>query len=69
MPELSQFKAEFFKALAHPLRIGIIDALRGGEGGVNKLSTAVSAAVIVPPLALMAPAASTGSTRALTSRN
>jgi ArsR family transcriptional regulator len=39
MPELSQFKAEFFKALAHPLRIRIIDALRGGEVGVNDLST------------------------------
>lgn len=38
MPELSQFKAEFFKALAHPLRIRIIDTLRGGEVGVNELS-------------------------------
>ncbi len=38
MPELSQFKAEFFKALAHPLRVRIIDTLRGGEIGVNELS-------------------------------
>lgn len=38
MPHLSQFKAEFFKALAHPLRIRIIDALRPGEIGVNELS-------------------------------
>jgi ArsR family transcriptional regulator len=38
MPELSQFKAEFFKALGHPLRIRILDALRGGEVGVNDLS-------------------------------
>jgi ArsR family transcriptional regulator len=37
MPELSQFKAEFFKALAHPLRIRILDALRRGELGVNEL--------------------------------
>ena len=37
MPELSQFKAEFFKALAHPLRIRILDALRGAETGVNDL--------------------------------
>ncbi|HEV2348322.1 MAG TPA: metalloregulator ArsR/SmtB family transcription factor [Terriglobia bacterium] len=37
MPELSQFKAEFFKALAHPLRIRILDALRAGEAGVNEL--------------------------------
>lgn len=38
MPALSHFKAEFFKALAHPLRVRIIDALRGGEIGVNELS-------------------------------
>src|SRR5258708_9887575 len=37
MPQLSQFKAEFFKALAHPLRIRILDELRRGEGGVNEL--------------------------------
>lgn len=37
MPELSQFKAEFFKALAHPLRIRILDELRRGEVGVNGL--------------------------------
>jgi ArsR family transcriptional regulator len=37
MPDLGQFKAEFFKALAHPLRIAIIDALRDGECGVNDL--------------------------------
>ena len=39
MSEISQFKAEFFKALAHPLRIRILDALRGGEVGVNELSS------------------------------
>lgn len=37
MPEISQFKAEFFKALAHPLRIRILDELRKGELGVNDL--------------------------------
>ncbi len=37
MPQLSQFKAEFFKALAHPLRIRILDELRRGEVGVNDL--------------------------------
>jgi DNA-binding transcriptional ArsR family regulator len=37
MSELSQFKAEFFKALAHPLRIRILDSLREGEMGVNEL--------------------------------
>ncbi|HYG99591.1 MAG TPA: metalloregulator ArsR/SmtB family transcription factor [Terriglobales bacterium] len=39
MPELSQVKAEFFKALAHPLRIRILNALRTGETGVNELCT------------------------------
>lgn len=38
MSEISQFKAEFFKALAHPLRVRILDALRAGEVGVNELS-------------------------------
>ncbi len=37
MTEISQFKAEFFKALAHPLRIRILDELRKGEVGVNDL--------------------------------
>lgn len=35
---LRRFKAEFFKALAHPLRIALIDALRDGERGVNDLA-------------------------------
>jgi DNA-binding transcriptional ArsR family regulator len=35
---LSAFKAEFFKALAHPLRISILDALRDGELTVNEIS-------------------------------
>ncbi len=39
MPELSAFTAEFFKALAHPLRIKILNALREGEVGVNELSS------------------------------
>src|SRR4051812_43420648 len=38
MANLGQFKAEFFKALAHPLRIAVVDALRDGEAGVNELS-------------------------------
>jgi len=36
--QLSTFKAEFFKALAHPLRISILDALREGELTVNEIS-------------------------------
>jgi DNA-binding transcriptional ArsR family regulator len=39
VPELREFKADFFKALAHPLRIEVLDALRAGEVGVNELST------------------------------
>lgn len=39
MPQqLANFKAEFFKALAHPIRIRILDSLRGAEKGVNELS-------------------------------
>jgi DNA-binding transcriptional ArsR family regulator len=36
--KLSNFKAEFFKALAHPLRISILDELRAGELTVNEIS-------------------------------
>ena len=39
MPQqLANFKAEFFKALAHPIRIRMLDCLRAGEKGVNELS-------------------------------
>jgi DNA-binding transcriptional ArsR family regulator len=39
MPQqVANFKAEFFKALAHPIRIRIVDCLRAGEKGVNELS-------------------------------
>jgi len=39
MPQqLANFKAEFFKALAHPVRIRILDCLRDGEKGVTELS-------------------------------
>lgn len=43
MSELPQFKAEFFKALAHPLRIRILDELRNGELGVNDLCARLGA--------------------------
>ncbi len=36
--QLSSFKAEFFKALAHPIRIRILDSLRNGGLGVGELS-------------------------------
>jgi ArsR family transcriptional regulator len=34
---LHRFKAEFFKALAHPARIRILELLRGGERTVSDL--------------------------------
>ncbi|MER3481090.1 MAG: transcriptional regulator [Meiothermus sp.] len=34
---LHRFKAEFFKALGHPVRLAILDALREGEKSVNQL--------------------------------
>lgn len=36
--QLSDFEADFLKALAHPLRISILDALRNGELTVNEIS-------------------------------
>jgi DNA-binding transcriptional ArsR family regulator len=37
--ELQQFKADFFKALAHPLRIQILEVLADGEKSVNEIQT------------------------------
>lgn len=37
--ELQLFKAEFFKALGHPLRIRILELLAEGEKNVNELVT------------------------------
>ncbi|WP_223068186.1 ArsR/SmtB family transcription factor [Paenibacillus caui] len=34
---IHQFKAEFFKALAHPMRIRILEVLSEGERNVNEL--------------------------------
>jgi ArsR family transcriptional regulator len=38
---LRQFKAEFFKALAHPLRIRILELLRDGPMSVGQLQEAI----------------------------
>jgi DNA-binding transcriptional ArsR family regulator len=35
--EMQQFKADFFKALSHPLRIGILEVLSEGEKSVNEI--------------------------------
>lgn len=40
---LRQFKAEFFKALAHPLRIGILELLRSGPLSVTQIQAATGA--------------------------
>lgn len=40
---LRQFKAEFFKALGHPLRILLLELLRDGPLSVGQLQTAVGA--------------------------
>ena len=55
MPELSQFKAEFFKALSHPLRIKILDALRNGEVTVGDLTArlAVEQSTLSQQLAIL----------------
>ncbi|GAB1530685.1 MULTISPECIES: helix-turn-helix transcriptional regulator [Brevibacillus] len=39
--ELQQFKANFFKALGHPLRIRILELLAEGDRNVNELQTLI----------------------------
>ena len=39
--ELQQFKAEFFKALAHPLRIRILELLAEGDRNVNEIQSLI----------------------------
>ena len=41
MGELQVFKAEFFKALAHPLRVRLLEELRRGERSVQQLQAAL----------------------------
>lgn len=36
---IQQFKADFFKALSHPMRIRILEVLSEGEQNVNELQT------------------------------
>ena len=40
---LRQFKAAFFRALAHPLRVGILELLRGGPLSVTQIQEATGA--------------------------
>ena len=37
MSQIRQFKASIFQALAHPTRLQILEALRGGEMSVNEI--------------------------------
>ncbi|PGM59915.1 metalloregulator ArsR/SmtB family transcription factor [Bacillus sp. AFS053548] len=39
--ELQQFKADFFKALGHPLRIRILEILSEGERNVNEIQNLI----------------------------
>jgi DNA-binding transcriptional ArsR family regulator len=39
--DLQHFKAEFFRALAHPVRIGILEVLLQGEHSVQELQEAL----------------------------
>jgi ArsR family transcriptional regulator len=38
---MQRFKAEFFKALAHPLRIWILELLSEGDKNVNELQSLI----------------------------
>lgn len=37
--DIQNFKADFFKALAHPMRIRILEVLAEGDRNVNELQT------------------------------
>lgn len=53
--ELQSFKAEFFKALAHPLRIRILELLRKGDKYVSELQAdmSVDSSVVSQQLAIL----------------
>ena|SRR5260221_13517753 len=52
---LRQFKAEFFKALGHPVRIAILEFLRGGPRSVGEIQalTGVPGSSISQQLAVL----------------
>jgi DNA-binding transcriptional ArsR family regulator len=41
-PALQTFKADFFRALAHPVRIRILETLAGGDRSVQELQQALA---------------------------
>ena len=53
--QLQEFKADFFKVLAHPMRIRSLELLAGGEKSVNQLQAAlgVEAAAVSQQLAVL----------------
>lgn len=53
--QVREFKAEFFKALAHPIRIHILDTLREGERNVNEMKEilGIEAANVSQQLAIL----------------
>lgn len=55
MHRMRQFKAEFFKALGHPTRLGILELLRGGELTVSDLQArlAIEATSVSQQLAVL----------------
>ncbi|OFW78756.1 MAG: transcriptional regulator [Alicyclobacillus sp. RIFOXYA1_FULL_53_8] len=54
-PELQTFKAEFFKALANPVRIRILELLRDGDKYVHELQEhmGIDSAVVSQQLAVL----------------
>ena len=52
---LRQFKAEFFKALAHPVRIAILEHLRRGPRSVGEIQelTGVAGSTVSQQLAIL----------------
>lgn len=55
LERLRQFKAEFFKALAHPVRIAILEFLRAGPRSVGEIQeqTGVAGSSISQQLAVL----------------
>jgi len=53
--EVQQFKADFFKALAHPLRVHILEILCDGDKNVNELQSlcGVEGAAVSQQLAIL----------------
>ena len=53
--EVQQFKADFFKALSHPLRVNILEILCDGDKNVNELQAlcGIEGAAVSQQLAIL----------------